>query len=199
MQNRNKVLTILILLSLLFFSGCSTIKEKTDAVKQKFNKEEVVYITEEPIVCPKEIGENLDKVVYLFNGFETAFIDFIRSSSGYLYCQFTTLENSKISESIYSIKDYVSLKVILDETNTMDLCDVGCIPKVNSQYNYLYSKGVDLKTGNIHYTYCQNEKGLIISSKYFSEKENHKDYALYIESVGLSRIFRNNFDEVWEN
>ena len=92
------------------------------------------------------------------------------------------------------------VKIVLDSSNTMEYCDKTCIPALKSSYNDLFSEGMQIKLTNIHYTYCINEKGVMMTSRYFGETaESYEDYGLYLDSVQLSIIFKKEFESQWMN
>lgn len=197
---------LIIIIVILFSSGCSSIKDKIDYVKSKYNKtNETEEIQCNKICmedCPIPEGIEFDHAVYKFDNIENTFVNFIRSSDVYLICQFTVLENENIAKAIIKIDNKISLdatkpKILLDKSNTMDFCDVACIPKLNSQYNLLYSNNINLKLNDIHYTFCSNEKGIILTSKYFSLENNDADYALFIETKKLNKMYENEFIKKW--
>ena len=198
---------ILILVFVLFLVGCSQINKEIEKVKKEWNisdnkteeiSDETIPGNCPQISCPKLEGENLDRIVYIFDNIPSSMREFISSTDETeLSCQFTVLNNQLIAESLIDTSKRANVKIILDKSNTMDYCDVSCIPKLESQYNKIYSEGLNIKMiDNIHYSYCINQNGVFITSKSFNDAE-FNDYGLYIKSEGLKESFNNEFNRIF--
>ena len=197
---------LLLLIFVLFVIGCAQINEEIEKVKSSWNisdnesNKNIEEISSNcpQISCPKLEGDNLDKIVYIFDNIPSNMKDFILSTDETeLLCQFTVLNNQIIADSLIEVRKRANIKIILDKSNTMDYCDISCIPKLESQYNKLYSEGLNIKIiDNIHYSYCLNQNGVFITSKSFNDAE-FNDYGLYIKSQGLKDSFKSEFNSIF--
>ncbi len=197
MNNQRNNIFVFLFLLLLCLSGCAQINRKLAEKMNKTKSNYTNYTTQniiEEYYCPEcnctviDETPDLDKVTYLFNSSDlnSKLNEFVSKSSRKLFCQFIKLEDDDIAENI--MKAYnkkVNVKIMLDEDATTDFCEDVCVPKLESQYNYLFANGVSVRLKNVYSTFCLNEYGVFII--------NEDDYALYIESKRLPSIFENKF------
>lgn len=197
-----KTITIIILILLLSTIGCDRLKQKITDLRNRtleVNNSDVnakEYII--PPVCTViDQTPDLDKGVYIFSPNITDSLNkFMASSEKKIYCQFTLLENEQISNTInMQYLSGVDVKILIDKEKSSDYCDiVDCIPKIESEYNYLYSKGVFIKMRKVTYNYCINEDGIMFTSITLKKNIDELDeYALYIESEQLPPIYEQDF------
>lgn len=188
-----KGLICVLMILIIVMCGCS-LKSKYDQKKNEIFNKSIV----KP-VCPScpSCGEELDAVVYYFDEeIKKGLIDFIKVSDMYLYCGFVRLDDYNVSDQLILKENDLDLKVVFDHGSTMD-CDAACVPYVYSQYNSLYSAGINLKLiDNLHYSFCVSDFGLFITSKSDYKKET-KDYAFFVKSDGLKAIFKERFNEFY--
>lgn len=149
--------------------------------------------------CPVcNCGAEFEAVIYYFDKeIESGINKFIEEADTYLYCSFTRLDstvlNDALTDTYFDIDD---VKIIFDEASTMD-CSAACVPYSSSQYNELYSEGLDIKTRkNVHNNFCVSEDGLFITSKTFDDNQN-SDFGMFFKSKELRDLFQERFNNKW--
>lgn len=203
-----RIFFMFLILSLVLLSGCANIKDKMAELDREYGNKDIKNTIEDK-VCPEcekcEEPITMDVVSYLFDKQTENLVYFMSNSEKFLYCQLPIIENKNVSDSILNLDNNLrkssngTVKIIVDKTGTMDYCQVACIPKLSSYYSTLYSKGISIKYVNIHYSYCVNEKGVYITSKMLNKDDTYSDYALFIRSDQLSKVFKDKFEQVWKS
>ncbi len=203
----NKALTAIFLIFLIItLTGCTAIGEKYQGakakIKDKFTKNESILPkiirngTCDAVPC--DCGEDLDALLYYFDtDMYQGLTSFIEASDEFLDCAMIRLDTDEFTPLLLDRNTDLPMRILFDKTSTMDCDDTACLPYAVSQYNGLYSKGLNLRTvDDLHQTFCLNEEGLFITSALLDD-EHRKDFAMFIKSPGLAQVYQDRFDQIW--
>jgi len=155
----------------------------------------ITNITEK--VCKVCDFPDLDKVAYYFDNETYKGLNiFMDNSKNYLYCSFTSLESNDYANRFIALKNAgIDVRMHFGIEDTMDSCEVTCVPKLTSQYNHLLGEGVDVSYSRIHFNFCVNEKAIYIFSL-LPETISGNDNGLIIFDTQLRDKYETYFKEI---
>lgn len=140
---------------------------------------------------------DIEKVAYYFeNDTYKAFNVFLENSKSYLHCSFKKLENKDYASRLLALKNIgVDVKIHFGVDETMSSCDITCIPKVESVYNYLLGEGLPLSYSRTNFNFCVSERAVYLFSNDF-DGVARQDFGLIIFSPNVRKVYDEYFNKI---
>ena len=155
-------------------------------------------IENETDFCPQcQDFPDIDKLAYYFDNQTYQGLNvFMDNSERFLYCAFTKLEDRDYASRFLALKNVdKDVKIHFGVDGTMKDCEVSCVPKLNSQYNYLLAEGVDVSYSRLNFNFCVNERAVYIFSL-LPNDINKNDNGLIIFNPQLRQVYQDYFSKI---
>ena len=149
-------------------------------------------------ICPQcQDFPDIDKVAYYFDNQTYKGLNvFIDNSDKFIYCAFTKLEDRTYASQFLALKNTgKDVKIHFGVDKTMKDCEISCVPKLESQYNYLLGEGIPVSYSRLNFNFCVNEKAIYLFSLLPSDISKN-DYGLIIFNPQLKIIYQDYFEDI---
>ncbi len=153
---------------------------------------------DEEIVCETcQDFPNINTMAYYFdNDTYKGFSIFLDNSKNYTYCSFTKLEDKAVASRFLALKNVgVGIRIHFGIEDTMVSCDVTCIPKLESVYDYLLGEGVDVSYSRTNFDFCVNERAVYLFS-FSSDGITRQENGLIIFNSQIREVYYEYFNKI---
>jgi hypothetical protein len=168
--------------------------------KNKTNQTITLNETNETkVVCLQNDFPDIDKVAYYFDNTTYQGLNvFMDNSKTYLHCAFTSLESQNYASQFVALKNAgIDVKIQFGIEDTMKDCEITCVPKLESQYNYLLGEGVPVSYSRINFNFCVNEKAIYVFSLIPGDIPS-QDYGLIVFNSQLRDKYESYFQTIFD-
>jgi len=150
------------------------------------------------IVCNVSDFPPLDSVAYYFDNDTYKGLNvFMDNSKSYIHCAFTSLNSQNYASQFIALKNAgIDVKIQFGIEDSMISCETLCVPKLDSQYNYLLGEGVSVDYSRINFNFCVNEKAVYVFSLLPGDIQR-QDYGLIIFNTELRDSYERYFESIF--